>query len=240
MTIMNEFTLNLFRAHARAEFPRECCGLLVVRDGKPRYLRCRNVAETPDAHFIMHPEDYAAAEDLGEVIGICHSHPNVPAIPSEADLQGCEDSGVEWHILNVHAEGAGALYSFKPSGWQPPLLGLPFTHGVHDCYSLIRRYYRQELQIELPDFHRDENWWHKGQSLYLDNFESAGFVRVGDLRPHDVILMQLHSPVPNHAAVHAGDNIILQHLMGRLSSRDVYGGWYRQITTHYLRHRSLL
>lgn len=237
---MNEFTLKLFRAHAVAEFPRECCGVIVVVNGKERYVRCRNIAAAPDAHFILHPEDVAAAEDLGELVAVCHSHPNEPPAPSDADRQGCEDSGVEWHILNVHAEGPGALHSFKPSGWQAPLLGLPFSHGVHDCYSLIRRYYRQELKIELPDFARDDNWWHKGQNLYLDNFESAGFVRVDALRTHDVVLMKLHSPVPNHAAVHAGGNIILQHLMGRLSSRDVYGGWYREITTHILRHRSQL
>lgn len=236
---MNPLTLILFQGHARAEFPRECCGLVVVVKGKERYVRCRNLAEGV-GHFILHPDDYAAAEDLGEIIAICHSHPNIPATPSEADLAGCEASGLEWHILNVHAEGCGALHSFRPSGYKAPLLGLPFSHGVHDCYSLIQRYYQQELGIMLPDFVRAERWWEKGDNLYLDNFEHAGFVVVDDLREHDGILMKLASPVPNHAAVYLGNNQIMQHVMNRLSSRDVYGGWYQKITVAYVRHRSLL
>ena len=35
------------------------------------------------------------------------------------------------------------------------------------------------------------------------------------------------------------DNIILHHCHGRLSSRDVYGGYWRKVTTHVLRHRDL-
>jgi proteasome lid subunit RPN8/RPN11 len=228
-----------FQAHARAEFPRECCGILLVVKGKERYLRCRNISAS-SVHFILHPEDYAAAEDLGEVIGICHSHPNLAAIPSEADLAGCESSGIEWHILNVHSEGCGALHSFRPSGYVAPLLGVPFVHGVHDCYSLIRRYYQQELEIMLPDYDRDERWWDKGHNLYLENFAEAGFVQVDELQPHDVILMKLASPVPNHAAVYVGNNQIVQHVMNRLSSRDVWGGWYQKISTHYLRHKMLI
>lgn len=231
--------LAMFQAHARREFPRECCGLIGVVNGKERYVPCRNLSESAE-HFILHPADYAAAEDLGEITGICHSHPNIAAIPSEADLAGCEASGIEWHILNVHAEGVGALTSFKPSGYVAPLLGVPFTHGVHDCYSLVQRYYWQTLGIVLPDFVHDEKWWEKGQNLYLENFEKAGFVRVDDLREHDVILMKLASPVPNHAAVYVGNNQIAQHIMNRLSSRDVYGGWYQKITFCFVRHRSLL
>ena len=48
--------------------------------------------------------------------------------------------------------------------------------------------------------------------------------------------MQVASPVPNHAAVYLGDGLILHHLQGRLSSRDVYGGYWQKITTHILRY----
>ena len=236
---MNPIILLAFQAHARAEFPRECCGLIVVIRGRERYLRCRNMAES-SVHFIMDPDDYAAAEDAGEIVGICHSHPNLAAIPSEADLAGCESSGIEWHILNVHGAGCGALHSFRPSGYVAPLLGVPFVHGVHDCYTLIQRYYKRTLGIGLPDFEHEEKWWEKGQNLYLDNFEKAGFVRADDLREHDVILMQLAAPVPNHAAVYLGNNQMMQHIMNRLSSRDVYGGWYQKITVGQVRHRSLI
>mgnify|MGYP003704446663 CR=1 FL=1 len=80
-----------------------------------------------------------------------------------------------------------------------------------------------------------------GQNLYLDNFGSAGFEALGsvqseDMEVGDVLLMQVASPVPNHAAIYLGDGLILHHLQGRLSSRDVYGGYWQKITTHTLRH----
>ena len=48
-------------------------------------------------------------------------------------------------------------------------------------------------------------------------------------------LMTIGANVPNHGAVYVGDNIIEHHLYGRLSSREVYGQFYRERTTHVLR-----
>lgn len=232
-----EQTLAAIRAHAAQEYPRESCGLVVVVKGKQRYVPVRNIADR-DEHFVMHPDDQAAAEDAGEVVLVVHSHPNLPPVPSEADRVGCEASKLPWLIVNWPT---GSVHQFTPSGYVPPLYGRNFHHGVLDCYTFIRQYYQQELGLVLPDFDRPSEWWLKGQNLYLDGFASAGFVQVsGPPRKHDGLLMRLASPVPNHGAVYLGDGLIGQHVMNRLSSRDVYGGWYEKITTHVLRHRSLM
>jgi len=225
------------REHAAREYPRESCGLVVVRRGKPAYRPCRNIAERNE-HFVMHPEDQAAAEDFGAPLVVVHSHPDLPPLPSDADRLGCERTGLPWLIVNWPT---GAVQTFEPSGWQAPLIGRQFAHGVLDCYTLVRDYYARELRIELPDFQRADEWWLKGQNLYLENFERAGFVRVdGPAQPHDGLLMQVASAVPNHAAVLLPGGLILHHQMGRLSSRDVYGGWYRKCTVAVVRHRELM
>lgn len=221
--------------HAAEESPRESCGLVVVKKGKPVYIKCRNIAEKNE-HFVIHPEDQQKAEDAGEVIAVVHSHPFISLKPSEADLVGCEATQVPWVIVN---HPTGEMVTIEPSGYKAPLIGRTFHHGVLDCYSLIRDYYKEVLSIALPDFERRDEWWLKGENLYLDGFSKAGFVEVQDMKEHDVLLMKVASKVPNHGAVLEKNGTIIHHQMGRLSSRDVYGGWYRKVTVKILRHSSL-
>jgi len=221
--------------HARAEMPREACGLIVLARGRARYWPCRNTA--PDMnHFVLAPEDYAAAADTGEIVAVVHSHPHAPVTPSEADRVACEASGLPWHIVAVPSE---LWRTLLPTGYRAPLVGRPFAFGVLDCYSLVRDYFRETLDLALPEIPRTDKFWERGENLYLDHLTEAGFAIVADgPRPHDGILMQIGSPLPNHAAVYLGDGIILHHLAKRLSCREVYGGFYAKVTTHIVRHNS--
>lgn len=233
---MRKAILEAIRRHAAADHPREACGLVVVAKGRERYVPCRNVAAGTE-HFVLPAEDYAAAEDIGEVVAVVHSHPDAPAAPSEADLVSCEASGLPWHILSWPADD---LRTIEPSGYQAPLVGRAFAHGVLDCYTLVRDWYQRERGVLLPDFARRDDWWAHGEDLYLQHYVEAGFERISQDQPDlagDVILMQLRAPVPNHAAVYLGDGLMLHHLHGRLSSRDVYGGYWQEITRCVLRHR---
>lgn len=235
MIKLTDKLLEAVRAHAAEAAPRECCGVIVVARGKAKYRPCRNLAESGQ-QFVIDPADYAAAEDAGEIVMIVHSHPNMAPTPSQADMVGIESTGLPWLIVN-HPIGTHALMA--PSGYRAPLIGREFVHGVLDCLTLIQDYF-QNLGITLPQYQRDHLWWQKGQNLYLDLYQDCGFEMVDDIRTHDVVLMQIASPVPNHGGVILADGHLLHHQAGRLSSRDVYGGWYRKITTHVLRHRSLL
>jgi proteasome lid subunit RPN8/RPN11 len=218
--------------HAQQEAPREACGLVVVVKGREVYRPCRNTAMGDD-QFGIDPEDYAEAEDRGEVVAVVHSHPNGAPLPSEADLVGCEASGLEWHIV---ALPSAAWHSFKPTGYRAPLVGRQFVHGVLDCYAIVRDWYAQERGVTLPDFERHDDWWLRGGDLYRDNFRRAGFETCDELHPGAVLLMQIASPVPNHAAIYLGDDTILHHVHGRLSSRDVFGGYWRKATVMVLKH----
>ncbi|MHA6885731.1 C40 family peptidase [Ralstonia pseudosolanacearum] len=236
---MQQTTLDAARGHAAREHPREACGLVVVVRGRERYVPCRNVAVGTE-HFEMPAEDYAAAEDLGEVLAVVHSHPNASAEPSEADRVACEASGLPWHII---AWPADDVRTITPCGYRAPLVGRQFAHGILDCYSLVADWYERERGIHLQDFERRDNWWAEGGDLYMQHYAEAGFRVVSQDTPErvgDVILMQLRAPVPNHAAVYLDDGLMLHHLHGRLSSRDVYGGYWREITRCVLRYGGAL
>ncbi|MGO0792776.1 C40 family peptidase [Herbaspirillum seropedicae] len=138
------------RAHAVAEYPRECCGLVVVDHGGDEiYFPCRNVAppgksgrDRRNDHFVLSKADQGAALDCGEVVAVVHSHPDWPAAPTQGDLVSCEESALPWHIVRVDgADGevvTAELVTVHPSGYRAPLLGREFFHGVLDCYALIR------------------------------------------------------------------------------------------------------
>lgn len=217
--------------HAADCYPRESCGLVV--DG--RYWPCRNMAGATD-HFILHPDDYAEADAAGTITAIIHSHPNedVPK-PSQADKVACEATGLPWHVVSYPI---GKWAYIQPEGYQAPLLGRVWCHGVLDCYALIRDWYRQERGVTLPDFARVDEWWHKGGNLYVENFEKAGFIRIIDEKPKhgDVLLMQVLANVPNHGAIYLDGDLIMHHLFNRLSCREVFGGYYKKHCTHILRY----
>ena len=223
--------------HAQAEQPKECCGGGCVVKGRRRYFPCRNLAATPDEHFVMDPLDYAEAEDQGEVVAVIHSHPVSNPKPSEADLVACEKTGVPWQIINPLTEEWGYC---EPSGHQLPYVGRQFAFGVVDCYTLVRDWYAREYGIQLRDYDRRDKFWEHGENLYMDNFANEGFseIPVADVQPGDLILMNVCSLVPNHAAIYLGDQLILHHVQQRLSSRDVYGGYYWKNTACALRHES--
>jgi hypothetical protein len=224
-------------AHAVQELPRESCGVVIVFKGKHKYIPCVNDSVETN-QFSMNPKSFADAEDLGEIVYIVHSHPYTTNKPSMQDLVNIERSNVPWLIVNPHTKEYTIT---NPSGYIAPLIGRQFHHGILDCYTLIRDYYKQELNIQIPDYQREDKWWLLGHNLYLDNFESADFEFVTDdsLKPHDVIFMQLGSSTVNHAGIFTTEGYLLHHIMGRLSSKDIYSGYYRNITTHIVRHKEL-
>ena len=119
--------------HAREEYPRESCGLLVIRRGREVYVPCRNIGVGTD-QFVIHPEDFAQADSRGQIVGVVHSHPGLPPTASQADRVACEASGLPWHIISFPS---GQWAQIQPSGYLAPLVGREWSHGVLDCWRRL-------------------------------------------------------------------------------------------------------
>ena len=50
----------------------------------------------------------------------------------------CEASGLPWHIVGIPSED---WIRIEPTGFVAPLVGRGWSHGVLDCYSLVRDWF---------------------------------------------------------------------------------------------------
>ena len=232
-------------AHAIADYPRESCGVIVGKE----YIPCKNIA-LDDAQFEICPIDLVGASGEGEIKAYVHSHPDGSCKPSMPDKVQMNLHGKPWIITNsIDAE------LHKPDGYQAPLLGREYHHGLMDCYTLVKDYYARELGITLNDYDRDDVWWESAKSkpLYLDNFKAEGFVEVNTIQKHDAILCRLgRTEHVNHALVFIGDGnlssertedvisdcLVLHHPYNRESLREIYGEQWQRRTHVILRHES--
>lgn len=223
-------------AHAATCQPAEACG--VVADGA--FVPVRNVATGHD-QFCLDPRELLLVQRSHNLLeAIVHSHIYLAPVASEADLAGCERSGLPWLIV---AWPTGAHAVIEPRGWRAPLVGRQWAWGTQDCFALIRDGLADYAGIHLPDFPRAWDWWHQGADIIAEQFELAGFVRLaeGAAWQHcDVAGMQVHAPVVNHLGLFLAPDILLHQMLGRLSERRIFGGIYRDCTVLHLRHRALI
>jgi proteasome lid subunit RPN8/RPN11 len=224
------------RRHAATEAPAECCGLVLRLGGELVYAPCRNTAADPTQRFVIAPEEYAQHEDRGEILLICHSHTEHSAEASEADIDGVNAFGIPWLIVS-HPSGAFRILrpnsELRITNSALPLIGRPFCYGTLDCCTLVCDYYAQKLSIPLADFPHPSDWPRSGPPEYLTAcLRANGFVEapLSEVAVHDVLAMRVGAGIVNHLAIYIGDGMILQHLEGRLSARDVYGDYWRRAT----------
>ena len=223
-------------AHAKDQDPKESCGLLLNIKGKERYYPCRNLSMTAFQCFIIDPEDYIRADNTGDIIAVIHSHPVTPPVPSQSDKVACEQSGLVWHIVNPKTESWGYL---KPTGYKAPILGREWAWGVTDCYTLVRDWYKEKLNIDLIDWQRPTTLEDFNKDPMFEKCaEETGF---RELRPDeklidgDLLFMSIFSNNLNHVAIFI-DGDVLHHLADRLSCIEPYSEWLLKCTGKRLRY----
>lgn len=222
-------------AHAEEIQPRECCG--VVADGVYRPLE--NIDPGFNT-FVMDMHGYVEIAKGASVEAIVHSHVYAPPIPSDADKTMCEITRVPWLIINWPL---GTFMVTEPSGYAAPLVGRSWSWACHDCWTLVQDALDHFAGIRMPDFVLPWGFWERDEDMIVERYEEAGLVVVDDpvWRHCDIAGMQVWpSRVVNHLGIVLAPDLLLHQLAGRLSVREVYGGFYAKATRHHLRHKDLL
>lgn len=104
-------------AHARDDFPNECCGLIAGRDGTAtRVLPAANSEGSPFM-YVMDPREQmalmdeidAAGEDL---LAIYHSHTRSAAYPSTTDVELAFFADPLYVIVSLQDDSAPVIRAF--------------------------------------------------------------------------------------------------------------------------------
>ena len=94
-------------AHAQADDPNECCGILGGADGGvTRLYRITNTAHSP-YRYLMNPQEQLNAmldcdRNGWDVLAFYHSHTHSAAYPSPTDVRMAQESGwIGEHVIYV-------------------------------------------------------------------------------------------------------------------------------------------
>jgi proteasome lid subunit RPN8/RPN11 len=106
-------------AHARRDFPNECCGMIATRDEHAIAIHeATNVAASPlrfevDGREIIQAQDAFEAEGA-ELGAIYHSHTRSEPYPSQTDVNFAAGwPGVEWLIVGLRRDGEPTVRSYR-------------------------------------------------------------------------------------------------------------------------------
>lgn len=222
------------RDHTAQAYPNEAAG--IVQGGE--YHRLENTSMTPDRDVVLTDADLLRVADADIFF---HSHPDGIGCPSAQDMIYQQQLGIPFAVLTWPLPD---LFFFGDQCARQPLIGRAFRHGVHDCYSLCRDFFAERHGVDLIDPPRGWNWWVKGESLYLDNFQRAGFQRIPieeATQVGDGLLFCFNYDVPMHAALVWDRDLLLHHASGvRPVDRTRLSGLvprvrYQRHATHALR-----
>lgn len=228
MELSND-TILMIKQHAIAQYPKECCGVIVDN----QYIPMRNVHEDALHNFRIDDAEFNPYFMDGLVQAVIHSHTGVSNnYPSKMDMIAQDNMALPWGIVHIDVNhNIEGPFFFGDQADISPLEGRPFKHAVWDCYTLLRDKYRLEKDVTLPLFPREYEWWNKGEDMLGKGFKEAGFKRISreELRPDDVVLCNVGSShknsVVNHVGIVVGKGLILHHLRDRVSRRDPINRW---------------
>ncbi len=95
MLVVTRELVEKINAHVEDAYPEEGAGFLLGSDGEVKQILALSNAREDEARhnrFLITPEEYLKAEmkaaELGvDLIGVFHSHPDCPNVPSEYDRE---------------------------------------------------------------------------------------------------------------------------------------------------------
>lgn len=107
-------------AHAKEDFPLECCGILGGKDKDNEITnsyRIKNIDESKVTYLMDPKEQIKVFKDMRtnliELKAIYHSHPNHPAYPSQTDVRLAYYPEAVYIIISINDNKEIEMHGFR-------------------------------------------------------------------------------------------------------------------------------
>lgn len=203
----------------------EVCGLFYTNFNTINFYPCKNISISPTTNFEISLDDFFKVENLGDIVGIFHSHVN-----ETSEFSNPDKSCAEENVLPIfcYSDFDGKFREFRPKSYKSNLYQRQFIRGQYDCFSVVRDHYWNTFEYLLDDFDRDDDFEKNNDSVVLKNYESQGLFfpeNQTDIKEHDILLYKSMKYVyPHHLEVFVGNSRILKHLKNKLSGKEIIDG----------------
>ncbi len=118
------------RTLANQEYPKEACGFIMLNEelrgieGDMYVISVRNIAEWPYAQFRIAEDDVQWVANTNRCVGVWHTHPSDPAVPSELDEEQAVP-GIYFVIYSVMDEDLAVFVRDEQGRLVPETIVMP-------------------------------------------------------------------------------------------------------------------
>ena len=127
--------------YVKSQCPKEACGFIIDND----FVPVPNVHKKPEESFAV--ENGVFEKFAVNCTAFIHSHPNWYACPSEKDMRQQIATAIPWGIVGCTKDAVTPIIFFGDTVEKDDLKNRPFIHGVSDCYSAIRDWFKERKGI---------------------------------------------------------------------------------------------
>ena len=217
------------KKHAVKNKTEEVCGLVVSKDNHLMYIGARNISENKRNNFAVDPNSYMYATSVGKIIGCFHSHIKNISF-SWSDINNSFKLNLPYYLYNLKQD---KISYFSPTECKEykKYLYLKFNYGKDDCFSLIRNFYKNELNIEISDPEQDratkymppENcliWNRQKYKQWGDenDLRDIDVDNISQLKKYDILVFNgFNKGEPSHGMLYIGNELVLHHPFNDIS-----------------------
>jgi len=236
--IKNKNIIEHIKKHALSNPIEEVCGLIINKDNNFIALKCRNISQEKNKNFTIDCFDYLEASDNGKIVGCYHSHINDEKKLTNFDRLNAINHNINYISYNINHD---IFDEFDPKIGSYELIdfiGKNFNIENQNCYTLIQKFYKDQFNINLPNFKINKNWYKEDPYIIQTQInrilnkilKQTELPKYGDI----IIFKYIENYEPNHFGIYLNNKEFLHHPQDKNSTIELFNDFYTKRTFLFL------